>query len=159
MAIDPSTLSDTEAQRVLVEFYELLPDAAKPGFDELDSLLTDLREQAPGTLSGPLERLGDDPALRGALARQVLGTLAREPALAPLLERAQAAARQAHMAALPELIAGVLLVLAVLPSHFEKDGKGGLKIQWNHLQNLAALMQPVAEVVKALPKSLLDKLG
>ena len=55
--------------------------------------------------------------------------------------------------------ANAFLVLAVLPSHFERDAKGGITIQWHQLQNLATVLKPVGDIVKALPKSLLERLG
>jgi hypothetical protein len=158
MSAEIRALDDAQAQRVLVELFELLPGSGKPGYDESDSLLNDLREAAPTDLAGPLGHLGDSAALRGALARHALEQLAAQPAVQPLVAQAVERAARPHMLALPELIAGVIVVLAALPSHIEKDAKGGLTIQWHQLQNLAALLKPVGEIVKALPKSLLDKL-
>ena len=158
MGLDLATLSDDQALRVLVEFFELLPPASKPGYDELGLLVDDLRDGASGELRSVLGQL-DDTALRGALARQALQGLSAQPALQPLLEQATERAGRAHMMALPELVAGVVLVLAVLPSHFERDAKGGITIQWHQLQNLATVLKPVGDIVKALPKSLLERLG
>lgn len=158
MAVDLSTLGDEQAQRVLVELFELLPAQGKPGYDELASMLDDLRDGAPADVGGTLAHLDDSAALRGAMARQALQGLAGQAGMAPLVEQAVDRAAKAHMLALPELIAGVIVVLAVLPSHVEKDAKGGVTVQWHQLQNLAALLKPVGDIVKALPKSLLDKL-
>lgn len=159
MAMDLSTLDDAQAQRVLVELFELLPGAGKPGYDEMASLLVDLREAAPADVARPLGHLDDSAALRGALARQTLNDLAAQPALEPLVAQAVERAGRAHMLALPELIAGVIVLLALLPSHVEKDAKGGFTIQWLQLQNLATVLKPVGDIVKALPKSLLEKFG
>ena len=159
MPIEPSTFTDEQAQRVLVEMFELLPAAAKPGYDELASGLEDLREDAPADVAKPLGHLDDSAALRGEMARRAIAAMRADPALRPLVDTAVERAGREHMVALPELIAGVLVVMALLPSHIQKDAKGGFTVQWNQLQNLALLMKPVAELVKALPKSLLDKLG
>lgn len=158
MARDLAQLSDDQSVRVLVEFFELLPAASRPGYDELALVVDDLRDGASGELRSALGRI-DDPALRGALARQVLQLLAAEPALQAPLDEAVDRAGRAHMVALPELVAGVIVVLAVLPSHFERDAKGKLIVQWNQLQNLANLLKPVGGIVKALPKGLLERLG
>lgn len=159
MPIDPANFSDEHAQRVLVELFELLPAPARPGYDELESALADLIDDAPAEVAGPLAHLDDSAALRGALARQAIATMHADAVLRPLVDAAVERAGRAHMVALPELIAGVLVVMALMPSHIEKDAKGGFTVQWNQLQNLALLMKPVAEIVKAMPKSLLDKLG
>lgn len=158
MSQDLSMLSDEQALRVLVEFFELLPGASKPGYDEMAMLLDDLRDESAGDVAAWLGRL-DDAAVRVALARQTLRALASRADLQPLLGQAFERAGRAHMMALPELVAGVILVLALLPSHFERDAKGGITIQWQQLQNLAAVLKPVGDIVRALPKSLLERLG
>lgn len=158
MAHDLSALTDDQALRVLVELFELLPGASKPGYDELTMLVDDLRDGSAAEVGAVLGHL-DDAALRAALARQALQALAARPELQPLLDQAVERAGRAHMVALPELMAGVIVLLAVLPSHFERDAKGGITIQWGQLQNLAGLLKPVADIVKALPKSLLERLG
>ncbi len=158
MSQDLSMLSDEQALRVLVEFFELLPGASKPGYDEMAMLLDDLRDESAGDVAAWLGRL-DDAAVRVALARQTLRALAGRADLQPLLGQALERAGRAHMMALPELVAGVILVLALLPSHFERDAKGGITIQWQQLQNLAAVLKPVGDIVRALPKSLLERLG
>ena len=159
VALDPSTLSDEQAQRVLVELFELLPGTGKPGYDEMASMLDDIRDGAPSDVARPLDHLDDSAALRGEMARQALVQLAAQPALEPLVAQALERAGRPHMLALPELMAGVIVVLALIPSHVGKDAKGGFTIQWNQLQNLAMLLKPVGDIVKALPKSLLAKLG
>jgi hypothetical protein len=158
MAQDLSTLTDEQAQRVLVELFDLLPGAAKPGYDEIDMLVGDVRDASEAEVGKVLGHL-DDAALRGALARQALQALSQQAALQPLLAQAVERAGRAHMVALPELVAGVIVLLAVLPTHFERDAKGAITIQWNQLQNLAALLKPVGTIVKALPKSVLARLG
>ena len=157
MIPDLSTLTDEQALRVLVEFFELLPGKSKPGYDEMAGLVDDLRDESGGEVGAVLGHLGD-PQLRAALARQALQSLAQQSALQPLLAQAVERAGRAHMVALPELMAGVVVLLALLPSHFERDAKGGITVQWNQLQNLAGLLKPVGAIVKALPKSLLDRL-
>ena len=144
------------ALRVLVEFFELLPGASKPGYDEMAMLLDDLRDESAGDVAAWLGRL-DDAAVRVTLARQTLRALAGRADLQPLLGQALERAGRAHMMALPELVAGVILVLALLPSHFERDAKGGITIQWQQLQNLATVLKPVGDIVRALPKSLLER--
>lgn len=158
MPQDLSTLTDEQAQRVLAELFDLLPGTAKPGYDEIDMLVGDVRDASEPDVGKVLGHL-DDAALRGALARQALQALAQQPDLQPLLAQAVEHAGRAHMVALPELIAGVIVLLAVLPTHFERDAKGAITIQWHQLQNLAALLKPVGAIVKALPKSVLARLG
>jgi hypothetical protein len=157
MSQDLSTLTDDQALRVLVEFFDLLPGASKPGYDEMTMLVNDLRGESAGDVGAVLGHL-DDAAVRSALARQTLQVLAGRADLQPLLDQAVERAGRAHMVALPELMAGVILVLAVLPSHFV-DAKRGITIEWHQLQNLATLLKAVGDIVKVLPKSLLDRLG
>ena len=131
MTLNVSKLGDEEAQRVLVELFDLLPGADKPAYDEMASMLGDLRDSAAPELKRTLDRLDDHAELKGAFARQALIGLAAHPDLAPLVDQATERAKRTHMSALPELIAGVLVVLAVIPTQIET--RRGHKIQWNQL--------------------------
>ena len=62
MAHNLSALSDAQALRVLVELFELLPGASKPGYDELTMLVDDLRDGSAAEIGAVLGHL-DDAAL------------------------------------------------------------------------------------------------
>jgi hypothetical protein len=157
---DFTDLTDDQAQCVVVEAYQLMPGASKPDYDELASWLGDLQEEASAEVAGVLQRLEErDPSARAAFARSAMAALAAQPNLQPMLEQAIERAGRAHMSALPELIAGVLLVMAILPSDFRKDPTGAISIQWRQLRDLAAVLTQVADVVKHLPVSLSGKPG
>lgn len=146
--MDPrlATLSDDQVLRVLVEVFEVLPGQSKPGYDELDLLLSGLRDESEGEARAALARIAT-PDARAALARRTLGSLSERTELRPFVDQAFERGARAHMMALPELIAGVVVVLALLPSHFEREASGAIKIDWQHLQNVPAILKPIADIL------------
>lgn len=151
-----ATLSAEQAQQALMIFYDLLPDelwegGAKPSPVKIESTVERLEDEAPESIRPVVAALvgegGEEK--KGEAAKAVLGMFYEQESLRELVERAAQQSKNPHLAPLPQVIGGMIVLLACLPKDMiSKHGPYKLR----QLQEAGALMQEFTAFVGRLPK-------
>ena len=150
-----ASLSAEQAQRALMNFYDLLPGdfwegGTKPSAARLESAAEQLQEEAPEDVRPVVEGLlaeGNEEE-KGEVAKAVLATFYEQEELRGFVEQAARQAQQPHMAPLPLLVGAVIVLLAALPKDVDLKGK---KWKFGHLRDAAALVKELAGFAGKLP--------
>jgi hypothetical protein len=110
-------LSDDQVLQAASVLFEQLSasgawEGVAPGWDDVQVWNDLLRQRAADEGAEDVQRVleGSDRAAQVVLARQVLGTLAADPAFAPLVDDAVKKAREQHLAP-PALLVGAAVFL------------------------------------------------
>lgn len=150
-----ASLTPEQAQRALMNFYDLLPadfweGGAKPSAARLESTAEQLQEEAPEDLRPVVDGLlaeGNEEE-KGEVAKAVLAAFHEQDELRGLVEQAARQAQQPHMAPLPLIVGAVIVLLAALPKEVDFKEKKG---KFGHLRDAAALVKELAEFAGKLP--------
>ncbi len=150
-----ASLSPEQAQRALMNFYDLLPaefweGGVRPSAARLESTAEQVQEEAPEDVRPVVDGLlaeGNEEE-KGEVAKAVLAAFYERDELRGFVERATEQARQPHMAPIPLIVGAVIVLLAALPKDVDLKEK---RWKFGHLRDAAALVKELAEFAGKLP--------
>lgn len=150
-----ASLSPEQAQRALMNFYDLLPadfweGGSKPSAAKLESAAEQVQEEASEDVRPVVDGLlaeGNEEE-KGEVAKAVLAAFHEREELRGFVEQAARQAQQPHMAPIPLIVGAVIVLLAALPKDVDLKGK---KWKFGHLRDAAALVKELAEFAGKLP--------
>lgn len=142
-----ASLSDDQAQRALLLFFEALPaelwQGGKPRRGEMDAVVDEICDAVPA--ARPLLEPGSPQT--GVLAREVLAELSADAALLPHVETALARAGEPHLLTGPEVAAVALVLLA---ARVERVDAFGVHVRFARPAEAAKLVGAVTELIEKL---------
>jgi hypothetical protein len=154
---DIASLTNEQAQRALVLFYDLLPAESwvrdqKPAAANLRAMGERLEENAPAELQPFLLALHaqGNAELKGTVAKQVLTRLSANELARPFVDQAISQSRDPHMYIPPEIVY-CLLGLAALSVDIKTK-------RFETHSRVPELVKQLTEFVKALPSDIVKAL-
>ena len=151
-----SLLTDEQAQRALLRFYELMPEALWQGskftYGDLEFWQEEIESAATPEIQNFLRAVEDesDPSARAEIARLLLAQMEGHESFQSYLEQAVEEARVPHMSPIPEIIIAATIVLAAMPKEIEFTNSAGnpVRIKLGQLDSAAEFIKSIGSFLK-----------
>lgn len=149
------SLSDDQAQRALLAFYDLLPESLwasgkKPSGERVENLVDRMEENISDDVATFVEKVrSQNDNRRAAVSRAILMSFNQNNDFQPYIEKATAQAMEPHMSPLPLYIAEFMIIMAALSVEIGKTKDG-----WYFRGKAPELVGKLTGFVKALPQSI-----
>lgn len=146
-------LSTDQAQKAILNFYELLPvdwwtENKKLPIGNIEIRAAVFQKNAPADVQPLVNKLtsqGNDE-LKAAMARALLFQFAQNDRLVSYVEQAVTRAREPQMLPIPIFIGAFLVVLAIIPTSISVE-KDKVHIEFGNLKEVASLAASLKDIM------------
>lgn len=150
------TLTDEQAQRALLRFYEILPEnywqGSKFTFGDLKFWQKQIDSNATPEIQTFLSAVEDksDSSARGETSRLLLLEMMEYESFHSYIQEAVEESKIPHMSAIPEIIIAATIVLAAMPKEIEWTNSSGnpVRIKLGQLDSAAEFIKSITSFLK-----------